>query len=546
MTPGPPPKRRELAAVAALALAWLAATAWARPLMLPDEGRYVGVAWEMLRSGDWLTPTLNGLPYFHKPPLFYWITAASLALFGEHEWAARAAPIVGAWLGAMALFLFARRWWGERAARLALLALLLQPLFFLGGQFANLDMLVAGCITTTIVLLADAALCIEGGLPYRKALAAAYAMAALGVLAKGLIGFVIPALVVGAWLLLRRRWRVLGSMLWWPGALIFLLLAVPWFAAMQGRFADFLDYFFVVQHFKRFATGGFNNVEPFWFYPLALLALSLPWLPWLARPLRQALRRTPQRERMDEEPSDTRAEIGAIRLLLVLWVAIVVLFFSLPSSKLLGYVLPAVPPLALLMADGYLMAIRARPLRARRLWQAGAAISLLVNLGAVTAAALHASASTKEFGALLLERRHAGEPLLMLQNYFFDLPFYARTSSPIEVVDDWASAEVARHDNWRKELADAGRFAPQRAAASLIEPAAFAARLCAVPVSWVIAPSHPDARLARLVPLLTGAQVVLSGHHATLWRIERAQLVGGAAATALRCAETPSGGPADR
>ena len=89
-----------------LVMAWFACTAWARALMLPDEARYVGVAWEMLRSGDWLTPTLNGLPYFHKPPLFYWITAGSLELLGRHEFAARVAPILGATLGAMALFLF--------------------------------------------------------------------------------------------------------------------------------------------------------------------------------------------------------------------------------------------------------------------------------------------------------------------------------------------------------------------------------------------------------------------------------------------------------
>ena len=88
-----PPAWREVAGVAAVVLAWLAASAWLRPLHLPDEGRYVGVAWEMLRSGDWLTPTLDGLPYFHKPPLFYWITAGSMAWFGLDEAAARAAPL---------------------------------------------------------------------------------------------------------------------------------------------------------------------------------------------------------------------------------------------------------------------------------------------------------------------------------------------------------------------------------------------------------------------------------------------------------------------
>ena len=152
MTEAPSGWVRPLWAVAVLTLAWLTATAWARPLMLPDEGRYVGVAWEMLQSGNWLTPTLNGLPYFHKPPLFYWITAASMSVLGANEWAARTAPLLGAWVGAMAMFLFVRRWVGQTMAGATTLVLLVQPLFFLGGQFANLDMLVAGCITATVLL----------------------------------------------------------------------------------------------------------------------------------------------------------------------------------------------------------------------------------------------------------------------------------------------------------------------------------------------------------------------------------------------------------
>ena len=147
---------RSAGAIALLSFIWLAALAWPRPLMLPDEGRYVGVAWEMMRSGDWLVPTLNGLPYFHKPPLFYWITAASMSLFGPHDWAARAAPLLGAWAGPMAMVLFMRRWWGERVGSTVLVALLCQPMFYIGAQFANLDMLVAGCITVTVLLLATA------------------------------------------------------------------------------------------------------------------------------------------------------------------------------------------------------------------------------------------------------------------------------------------------------------------------------------------------------------------------------------------------------
>lgn len=141
-----------------IAFAWLAATAWLRPLALPDEGRYVGVAWEMIRSGNWLVPTLDGLPYFHKPPLFYWLTAAALSVSDSSLLAARIAPWLGACLAAGSLFLFARRWAGGDAARAALLALVTAPLFYFGAQYANLDMLVAGCITASILAFAHAAL----------------------------------------------------------------------------------------------------------------------------------------------------------------------------------------------------------------------------------------------------------------------------------------------------------------------------------------------------------------------------------------------------
>ncbi|HEY4066818.1 MAG TPA: glycosyltransferase family 39 protein, partial [Burkholderiaceae bacterium] len=150
-----------------LAFAWLAGLAWLRPLALPDEGRYVGVAWEMLRSGNWVTPTLDGLPFFHKPPLFYWITAAALELLGPNEWAARSASILGGATTVAVLYLALREWLGERSARMAALVLATQPLFFGASQYANLDMLVAACISVSILLGARAALHLEAGLAYR-------------------------------------------------------------------------------------------------------------------------------------------------------------------------------------------------------------------------------------------------------------------------------------------------------------------------------------------------------------------------------------------
>ncbi|MEP6790899.1 MAG: glycosyltransferase family 39 protein, partial [Ramlibacter sp.] len=143
------PRALQDAALLACLLLWLGCTGWLRPLTLPDEGRYASVAWGMLSSGDWLTPALNGLPFFHKPPLFYWITAASLGLFGMNEWAARLASLFGAVAACASIWLLVRRWATPAAGRWTVLALAAQPLFFMGAQFANLDMLLAGCVTAT-------------------------------------------------------------------------------------------------------------------------------------------------------------------------------------------------------------------------------------------------------------------------------------------------------------------------------------------------------------------------------------------------------------
>ncbi len=515
---------RATAITLALIILWLGFTAWMRPLMLPDEGRYVGVAWEMLRSGDWLTPTLDGLPFFHKPPLFYWITAGSMSVFGLHEWAARVAPVLGASLGAFALYLFMRRWVGERLARLTLVALLAQPLFFIGGQFANLDMLVAGCITATIVLAAHAALCVERDLPYRSALSGAYAMAAIGVLAKGLIGIVIPALVLLAWLVAQRRWRVLRALIWWPGLLLFLLVAAPWFVAMQARFPDFLDYFFVVQHFKRFAAGGFNNVQPVWFYLAVLLLFSLPWLPWIYR--------------LFNRTSVVDADRRQVRLLMVVWVLLVVLFFSMPKSKLLGYVLPAVPPLAALMTEGYALIVSPSR-RARRWWLATAGATSVLSLAVVIGLAIRPPNSLRELSAVLASQRLPNEPVFMLGKYYYDVPFYARLASANPVVDDWQDAAAKLRDNWHKELSDAGQFDTRRAAQVLVLPTALPAALCLAPAAWVIG----SASAAQQYPFLQLVAVTASARDIRLWKVD--PKVAGVF-SALRCEGTPNVGSAGR
>jgi 4-amino-4-deoxy-L-arabinose transferase-like glycosyltransferase len=517
-------EHRHVLVATAVILAWLAATAWARPLMLPDEGRYVGVAWEMLRSGDWLTPTLNGLPYFHKPPLFYWITAASMSTFGINVWSARAAPMLGATLGALATWLFVRRWSGEHAARHTLMVLLAQPLFFVGAQFANLDMLVAGCLSATILALAHGALSAERQQDSRFVVRSAYALAALGVLAKGLIGIVIPVLVVGVWMLVRRQWRVVLALWSWPGVALFALIAAPWFVAMQQRFPDFLDYFFVVQHFKRFAAGGFNNVQPFWFYAALLAAAFLFWLPWQGR--------------WFQRDTWSTLHLHPIRLLMAVWAAAVVLFFSLPASKLVGYVLPAMAPLAYLMSDGLQMK-SANDRRARARWLVATGMAAVLGWGSVAWLATHHDRSTQELAQLLREGHRDDEPVVMLNDYYFDVPLMARLRRAAVVVDDWSAAKVNSRDNWRKELADAGHFDTVRAQTALIDAAALPTLVCRSPVTWLLGPDDSRARF----PFLAAATVVGSVRGDTLWRFQPGSTAG---INALDCAGTPNVGSASK
>jgi len=494
-------------------LAWLALTIWVRPLALPDEGRYSGVAWEMVRTGQWLTPTLDGLPYFHKPPLFYWITAASLSVFGLHEWAARLAPFLGAALAAASLFLFARRWFGEGVARTSLLVFATAPLSYFGAQYANLDMLVAGCITATIFSAAHAVLAPEGA-GRNGAVLGAWLFAALGVLAKGLIGAVLPFLVLVGWLALVRRPRGLLVLLSWRGALVFLAVAGPWFVLMQERFPAFLHYFFIVQHFQRFTGTGFNNAHAFWFYPVVLALLLLPWTPWVAGLARRDFWRADG--------------LLAQRLLLGVWVLAITLFFSLPRSKLVGYIFPVAAPLALLMADAALQRLRRSPATGR--WLRGTALLAgAIGLVACVWITLAADTRQRDLALELRQQMQPGDRVVFIWDYHFAVSFYAALREPVIVVDDWTPAVVQSRDNWRKELGDAAQFQPDQR--ELFTAGQLDALACGTPRPrlWVFAGSEAP----RVFAWLRASTRVDEKNGLTLWRLDP-----GAATPA--CPGTPS------
>ncbi|HEX6707724.1 MAG TPA: glycosyltransferase family 39 protein [Albitalea sp.] len=466
---------------------WLLATLGLRPLLVPDEGRYATVARDMLLQGDGLVPLLNGLPFFHKPPLMYWLDMAAMALVGVNAFSARIAPFAGAFAMGAAVLLAARRWHGERAGAAALLVLATMPFFYVGGQYANLDMLVGGMIAATVLAFVRAA-----EAPSLCWVLGAWALAALSVLAKGLIGLVLPALVVGPWLLAQRRWRDLLRLLHPLGLAVFAALALPWFVLMQQRYPGFFDYFVMEQHFRRFVQTNFNNAHRGWFYLAVLPALTLPWSAWLPAALADAWR--------ERAPAE-RAQLA----LYGWWIVAVVGFFSLPTSKLVGYVLPALAPCALLI--GLALARRPRALR----WTL--AIGASVCLGAVAVLALKSPHSSRPAALVLGAQIKPGDRVVFVDEMFYDLPFYAGLREPVIVASDWADPDLARRDNWRKELFDAARFDPPRAKQLLWPLARIGELACHPQAVWFVVRPGNESRLSGL-----GLEKVHADREVVLWR----------------------------
>jgi 4-amino-4-deoxy-L-arabinose transferase-like glycosyltransferase len=341
-----------LALVAALLLFRLGAV----PLVGPDEPRYARVAVEMHRSGDPVTPRLAGEPWLEKPALYYWLAAACMKGLGETEVAARLPSVVAFLAWVLCVVFLGTRLYGSRAGLHGGFVLGTSLLAFVYGRAATMDMLLAATVTGAIGLLGLAALDRVG----RWAVPAGYALAALAVLAKGPLGILLPLMVLGAYLALSRDGRGARRILSLRGALIFLLLALPWHVHLmlsQGR--AFFDVFLLDHNLKRFFSTIHQHPGPFYYYIPVLLGSLFPWsglvLPALAR-------------------MRPRADAGD--RLLLLWLLIPFIFFSLAGSKLPGYILPCLAPIALVAGRWAATVTLEDP----RLHRSGLRIAALVSL----------------------------------------------------------------------------------------------------------------------------------------------------------------------
>jgi 4-amino-4-deoxy-L-arabinose transferase-like glycosyltransferase len=305
------------------------------PLSGADEPRYARIAQEMQEQGTWVSPLLEGKPWLEKPPLYYWITIPQYYLFKSPETAARVGSAVCALLTALAVFWAGSMIWTRRAGALGAL-ILLTSLGLAGfGRSASTDMAFTCFLTLSLAVMAVA---VENNIG--RKVAGAYVFLGIAVLGKGPVAIILAAgILLFFWYLDEhggslRRFRVVS------GIIITAAVSVPWFwLAFRENGYAFISTFFINHNFARYVTDIHQHAQPFYYYLPVLLALMFPWSGWLLT----LIPKSPLKS------FRLRYQWHRGTLFLVCWVIFPILFFSLSGSKLAGYILPSLPPLALIM-----------------------------------------------------------------------------------------------------------------------------------------------------------------------------------------------------
>lgn len=322
--------------VLVLALIWFVPLGW-RHLLPSDEGRYAEMAREMFLTGDWITPRYNGYKYFEKPPLQTWANALTFAWFGIGEWQARLYTALTGFAGVLLLGYTGARVFNAATGVFAAIVLATSPYWNLMGHFNTLDMGLSFWMELTLcsLLLAQ-----RPNLPtgqVRLWMWVCWASMALAVLSKGLIGVILPGAVLVLYTLVARDWALWKRLHLIGGLILFFAIATPWFVLVQQRNPEFLNFFFIVQQFKRYLTPEQNRPGAFYYFVPVILVGFLPWLTVSVQSVRHALR-------VPRQPNGFAPVI-----MMLVWAVFIFLFFSASHSKLLSYTLPIAPALALLI-----------------------------------------------------------------------------------------------------------------------------------------------------------------------------------------------------
>lgn len=307
-----------------------------RELIHPDEGRYSEISREMVVTHDFVTPHLDGLKYFEKPPLQYWITAGAFEAFGQSDLVARLWVGICGFLTLILTWITARRLWGTTSADYAALCAAGMTFLIAMSHVVTLDMGVSFFLFATLCsfILAHH----QNATPRenRYWMWLSWATMAGSLLSKGLIGIVIPGAVLLLYGLITRQWSLWKKMEWIPGLLIFSALGLPWHFLVAARNPEWAQFYLIHEHFVRFLTKEHHRPGPWYYFVPILVGGLIPWTSLLPAAIKNHWR----------PASGFNPE-----KLLLLWVAFIFVFFSASGSKLPGYILPVFPAIALLIGS---------------------------------------------------------------------------------------------------------------------------------------------------------------------------------------------------
>lgn len=325
-----------------------------RPLVVPDETRYAEIPREMISSGNWITPALDGMPYYEKPVMGYWLNALSMLFFGENEFASRLPTALSAGLSALIVFFFAKRYMRDSLKAASASAVYLTfMMVFLTGIFSVLDSMFSCFVTASLVFFFFAYETDENKKRQVLFLLLAGVFSGLAFLTKGFLAFAIAGAIIAPFLLWEKGWKKLFTMSWLP-AIGVVLVAAPWSLAVHFKDPDFWRYFFLIEHVQRLlGASEYQHSAPCVYYVPFLLGGALPWI-FLAPAAFSKFRLDSLKDR-------------TVRYCLC-WIIVPFLCFSAASGKLATYILPCFPPLAVLIASGLWTYFEKTDLRRTRLF----------------------------------------------------------------------------------------------------------------------------------------------------------------------------------
>jgi 4-amino-4-deoxy-L-arabinose transferase-like glycosyltransferase len=324
-----------------------------------DEPRYAQIAHEMLdrfdsahtlrdRMSACVTPYLYGLPWLEKPALYYWRAMFLFQDFGVHDWSARLPSTTFAFIMIGLIYLHMRR--------------------FRPGGHVDAALITVACIgiigfsrgaSTDMQMAAPLSIGLLGWYAWYETgskfwLYDIYFFTGLATLAKGPVAPFLAGLIIAAFALLRREWVILRRSLWWPGIVLYFAMVLPWFIAVQHQNPTFFREFFLEHNLERFATDRYQHAQPFWYYFAVVILAMMPWTVVAIRALVDGILTSVAEWRLRHSRNGTpkvNRPGDAFPEFLVLWAALPIVFFSFSKSKLPGYILPSIPPIAILTGD---------------------------------------------------------------------------------------------------------------------------------------------------------------------------------------------------